>query len=104
MISIQYKLRRKPVTTRSSRVNFVPGRARSRVRIVRIAARCPRAKSRVFVRRHILFACRFRVVDIPSRARVARLVRVSHVSHASITYVARRLRVIIIVFAYKHLC
>jgi hypothetical protein len=68
------------------------------------AARCPRTKSRVFVRRRILFARRLRVVDIPSRARVARLVRVSCVSHVSITYVARHLRVIIIVFAYKHLC
>jgi hypothetical protein len=80
------------------------GRAGSRVRIVRIAARCPRAKSRVFVRRRILFARHLRVVDIPSRARVARLVRVSRVSHVSITYVARCLRVIIIVFAYKYLC
>ena len=80
------------------------GRAGSRVRIVRIAARCPRAKSRVFVRRRILFARRLRVLDIPSRARVARLVRVSRVSHVSITYVARRLCVIIIVYAYKHLC
>jgi hypothetical protein len=71
------------------------GRAGSRVRIVRIAARCPRAKSRVFVRRRILFARRLRVVDIPSRVRAAHLVHVSRISRVSITRAARRHRVIV---------
>jgi hypothetical protein len=64
----------------------------SRVRIVRIAACCLRAKSRVSVRRRILFARCLRVVDIPSRVRAAHLVRVSRVS---ITRAVRHHRVII---------
>jgi hypothetical protein len=51
----------------------------SRVRIVRITARCPRARSRVFVRHRILFARCLCVIDIPSCVRVVRMSRVDHV-------------------------
>jgi len=55
------------------------GRAGSRVRIVRIAARCPRAKSRVFVRRRILFARSRRA----SGLRVTCISRVDYVCRAA---------------------
>jgi hypothetical protein len=67
----------------------------SRVRIVCIAACCLRAKSRVSVRRRILFVRCLRVVDIPSRVRATHLVRVSRVSRVSITRAVRRHRVTI---------
>jgi hypothetical protein len=59
------------VSTRCLRVSLV--------RIVRIAARCPRTKSRVFVRRHILFARSRRA----SGSRVTRISRVDHVCRAA---------------------
>jgi hypothetical protein len=93
------------------------GRVGSRVRIVRIAARCPRAKSRVFVRRHILFARRLRVIVLFARivalTRVCRapsceLFRVPSMHcfiqcHVSTTCVTRRLRVIINCFRLRTL-
>jgi hypothetical protein len=67
----------------------------SRVWIVRIAACCLHAMSRVSVRRRILlFACCLHIVDIPSRVRAAHLGRVLRAAHACRALSARDIKVV----------